>query len=151
MSFFLQNHTETNSDDWTITKKTTRTIKHENFSKMKILKVDRWALSLIWIIIFKRVSDSINEVLNELEVNTCITIAHTPCHPRLPPLVHFQWKIWNLQHYPWLDFCVIVSVQPLSKVEREIRKFDTKREMQSRATVQLISMIPGLLLPREIS
>ena len=43
---FSQNHTETNSDDWTITKKTTRTIKHENFSKMKILKVDRWALSL---------------------------------------------------------------------------------------------------------
>ena len=44
--FFSQNHTENNSDDWTITKKTTRTIKHENFSKMKILKVDRWALSL---------------------------------------------------------------------------------------------------------
>ena len=44
--FFSQNHTEINSDDWTITKKTTRTIKHENFSKMKILKVDRWALSL---------------------------------------------------------------------------------------------------------
>ena len=43
---FSQNHTETNSYDWTITKKTTRTIKHENFSKMKILKVDRWALSL---------------------------------------------------------------------------------------------------------
>ena len=43
---FSQNHTETNSDDWTITKKTTRTIKHENFAKMKILKVDRWALSL---------------------------------------------------------------------------------------------------------
>ena len=40
MSFFSQNHTEINSDDWTITKKTTRTIKHENFSKMKILKVD---------------------------------------------------------------------------------------------------------------
>ena len=46
MSFFSQNHTETNSGDWTKTKKTTRTIKHENFSKMKILKVDRWALSL---------------------------------------------------------------------------------------------------------
>ena len=46
MSFFSQNHTETNSDDWTITKKTTRTMKHENLSKMKILKVDRWALSL---------------------------------------------------------------------------------------------------------
>ena len=46
MSFFSQNHTETNSDDWTITKKATRTIKRENFSKMKILKVDRWALSL---------------------------------------------------------------------------------------------------------
>ena len=44
--FFSQNHTEINSYDWTITKKTTRTIKHENFSKMKILKVDRWALSL---------------------------------------------------------------------------------------------------------
>ena len=38
---FSQNHTETNADDWAITKKTTRTIKHENFSKMKILKVDR--------------------------------------------------------------------------------------------------------------
>ena len=46
MSFFSQNHTEINSDDWTITKKTTRTIKHENFSKMENLKVDRWALSL---------------------------------------------------------------------------------------------------------
>ena len=46
MSFFSQNHTEINSDDWTITKKTTRTIKHENFSKMKNLKVHRWALSL---------------------------------------------------------------------------------------------------------
>ena len=46
MSFFSQNHTEINSDDWTITKKTTRTIKHEIFSKMKKLKVDRWALSL---------------------------------------------------------------------------------------------------------
>ena len=45
---FSQNHTEINSDDWTITKKTTRTIKHENFSKMKILKVDRWALSSRW-------------------------------------------------------------------------------------------------------
>ena len=45
--FFSQNHTEIISDDRTITKKTTRTIKHENFSKMKILKVDRWALSLI--------------------------------------------------------------------------------------------------------
>ena len=44
---FSQNHTEINSDDWTITKKTTRTIKHEHFSKMKILKVDRRALSLI--------------------------------------------------------------------------------------------------------
>ena len=44
--FFSQNHTEINSNDWTITKKTTRTIKYENFSKMKILKVDRWALSL---------------------------------------------------------------------------------------------------------
>ena len=30
---FSQNHTETNSDDWTITKKTTRTIKHENINK----------------------------------------------------------------------------------------------------------------------
>ena len=49
MSFFSQNHTEINSDDWTITKKTTRTIKHENFSKMKNLKVDRWALSLRWL------------------------------------------------------------------------------------------------------
>ena len=46
---FSQNHTEINSDDWTITKKTTRTIKHDNFSKMKILKVDRWALSLNWV------------------------------------------------------------------------------------------------------
>ena len=46
MSFFSQNHTEITSDDWTITKKTTRTIKHENLSKMKNLKVDRWALSL---------------------------------------------------------------------------------------------------------
>ena len=46
---FSQNHTEINSDDWTITKKTTRTIKHENFSKMTNLKVDRWALSLsVW-------------------------------------------------------------------------------------------------------
>ena len=43
---FSQNHRETNSDDWTITKKTTRTIQHKNFSKMKILKVHRWALSL---------------------------------------------------------------------------------------------------------
>ena len=43
---FSQNHTEINSDDWTITKKTTMTIKHENFSKMTNLKVDRWALSL---------------------------------------------------------------------------------------------------------
>ena len=46
MSFFSQNHTETNFDDWTITKKTTSTIKHENLAKMKILKVARWALSL---------------------------------------------------------------------------------------------------------
>ena len=37
--FFSQNHTETNSDDWTITKKTTRTTKHENFAKMKIWKL----------------------------------------------------------------------------------------------------------------
>ena len=44
--FFSQNNTEINSDDWTITQKTSRTIKHENLSKMKILKVDRWALSL---------------------------------------------------------------------------------------------------------
>ena len=39
--------TEINSDDWAITKKTTRTIKHEHFSKIKILKVDRRALSII--------------------------------------------------------------------------------------------------------
>ena len=45
MSFFSQNHTEINSDDWTITKKTTRTTKHD-LSKMKKLKDDRWALSL---------------------------------------------------------------------------------------------------------
>ena len=45
MSFFHK-ITQINSDDWTITKKTTRTIKHENFSKMKILKIDKWALSL---------------------------------------------------------------------------------------------------------
>ena len=46
MSFISQNHEEINSDDWTITKKTTRTTKQENFSYMKTLKVDRWALSL---------------------------------------------------------------------------------------------------------
>ena len=55
MSFFSQNHTEINSDDWTITKKTTRTIKHENFSKMKNLKVDRWALSLTWNFLCKKI------------------------------------------------------------------------------------------------
>ena len=46
MSFFSRNHTDVNPDDWTITKKTIRTTIHENFSKMKNLKVDRWALSL---------------------------------------------------------------------------------------------------------
>ena len=44
---FSRNHTDVNPDDWTITKKTIRTTIHENFSKMKNLKVDRWALSLI--------------------------------------------------------------------------------------------------------
>ena len=44
---FSRNHTDINPDDWTITKKTTRTTIHENFSKMKNLKVDRWALSLM--------------------------------------------------------------------------------------------------------
>ena len=44
---FSRNHTYVNPDDWTITKKTIRTTIHENFSKMKNLKVDRWALSLI--------------------------------------------------------------------------------------------------------
>ena len=43
---FSRNHTDINPDDWTITKKTIRTTIHENFSKMKNLKVDRWALSL---------------------------------------------------------------------------------------------------------
>ena len=43
---FSRNHTDVNPDDWTITKKTIRTTIHENFSKMKNLKVDRWALSL---------------------------------------------------------------------------------------------------------
>ena len=43
---FSRNHTDINPDDWTITKKTIRTKIHENFSKMKNLKVDRWALSL---------------------------------------------------------------------------------------------------------
>ena len=43
---FSRNHTYVNPDDWTITKKTIRTTIHENFSKMKNLKVDRWALSL---------------------------------------------------------------------------------------------------------
>ena len=41
-NFFTKSHI----NDWKITKKTTRTIKHENFSKMKNLKADRWALSL---------------------------------------------------------------------------------------------------------
>ena len=44
---FSRNHTDINPDDWTITKKTIRTTIHENFSKMKNLKVDRWALSLM--------------------------------------------------------------------------------------------------------
>ena len=44
---FSRNHTYVNPDDWTITKKTIRTTIHENFSKMKNLKVDRWALSLM--------------------------------------------------------------------------------------------------------
>ena len=44
---FWRNHTDINPDDWTITKKTIRTTIHENFSKMKNSKVDRWALSLI--------------------------------------------------------------------------------------------------------
>ena len=71
----------------------------------------------------------------EHEVNTRITIAHTHCHPRLPPLVHFQWRICNLQQsLVTICFC---------KVEPEWRKFNTKREIQSRATIQLISMIPG--------
>ena len=43
---FSRNHTDVNPDDWTITKKTIRTTIHKNFSKMKNLKVDRWALSL---------------------------------------------------------------------------------------------------------
>ena len=43
---FSRNHTDVNPDHWTITKKTIRTTIHENFSKMKNLKVDRWALSL---------------------------------------------------------------------------------------------------------
>ena len=43
---FSRNHTDINPDDWTITKKTIRTTIHENFTKMKNLKVDRWALSL---------------------------------------------------------------------------------------------------------
>ena len=44
---FSRNHTYVNPDDWTITKKTIRTTIHENLSKMKNLKVDRWALSLM--------------------------------------------------------------------------------------------------------
>ena len=43
---FWRNHTDINPHDWTITKKTIRTTIHENFSKMKNSKVDRWALSL---------------------------------------------------------------------------------------------------------
>ena len=43
-----RNHTDVNPDDWTITKKTIRTTIHENLSKLKNLKVDRWALSLRW-------------------------------------------------------------------------------------------------------
>ena len=43
---FSRNHTDVNPDHWTITKKIIRTTIHENFSKMKNLKVDRWALSL---------------------------------------------------------------------------------------------------------
>ena len=46
---FSRNHTDVNPDDWTITKKTIRTTIHENFSKMKNLKVDRWALSLSYV------------------------------------------------------------------------------------------------------
>ena len=47
---FSQNHTETNSDDGAITKKTTRTIKHENFSKMNILKFDMSSILKSYII-----------------------------------------------------------------------------------------------------
>ena len=72
---FSQNHTETNSDDWTITKKTTRTIKHENFSKMKILKVDRWALSLTWNGIIKR--SHFQTVL--MLINICVMVINSPC------------------------------------------------------------------------
>ena len=59
---FSRNHTDVNPDDWTITKKTIRTTIHENFSKMKNLKVDRWALSLskvIDYIILERHSDDL--------------------------------------------------------------------------------------------
>ena len=42
--FFSQNNTKIKSDCWTITKKTTRTIKHDNFSKVKNLRVDRWVI-----------------------------------------------------------------------------------------------------------
>ena len=49
---FWRNHTDINPDDWIITKKTIRTTIHENFSKMKNSKVDRWALSLNWLIMY---------------------------------------------------------------------------------------------------
>ena len=49
---FWRNHTDINPDDWTITKKTIRTTIHENFSKMKNSKVDRWALSLTIVFVF---------------------------------------------------------------------------------------------------
>ena len=50
---FWRNHTDINPDDWTITKKTIRTTIHENFSKMKNSKVDRWALSLTDEVLFQ--------------------------------------------------------------------------------------------------
>ena len=57
---FWRNHTDINPDDWTITKKTIRTTIHENFSKMKNSKVDRWALSLITELCFATASTAEN-------------------------------------------------------------------------------------------
>ena len=69
---FSQNHTETNADDWTITKKTTRTIKHENFSKMKILKVDRWALSLNLLYNYVWINTNKMNIVNRIDIS-CTT------------------------------------------------------------------------------
>ena len=91
---FSRNHTDVNPDHRTITKKTIRTTIHENFSKMKNLKVDRWALSLIGRPHFSCACFSFIFFSNKSIVPCKLCVIHVQEDNNCNVSVMITWLIW---------------------------------------------------------